>query len=749
MGFAPANSKVTPSADPNFGAALAEIDFAAVKQSIKNMLVVPQDDIWPADYDHYGPFMIRLAWHCAGSYRASDGRGGCDGGRMRFDPERSWEDNTNLDKARNLLWPIKQQYGLGLSWGDLIILAGDAAIESMGGPTLGFCGGRIDDLDGSASLELGPGPEQEALYPCTDDGACDFPLGPTTLSLIYVNPEGPKGDPNASLSALDVRSSFSRMGMNDSETVALTGGGHAFGKTHGNCYSGHGAPPNENEANPWQDACDDPFEITTSGFEGSWTSKPTEWDNEYFRYLRDFEWDKERNPLFINRPWQWHDRNNVLTAPDPFNPNAPPRPVMMLTADLALKEDPSYNTYVVQFANSQADLDRAFSHAWYKLTARDMGPVDRCVGNLVPAAQPWQYPLPAPPSALPDFSKVREDIVAALSRSVSTATPDTVNGAVYYGAQLIELARRCAGSFRATDYLGGCNGARIRFNPQLSWDVNAGLDATLDVLQPIKSKYASLTWADLIVYAGHVAIEQASGATLPAFCPGRSDATEGGPAELEPLVYPADQQAAAWRERVKLSGLTNAEAIAIRATPLSPILLGVQGKQSTWTRSLNSISNQYFRTLIGNQWISTFQTGVYRSAADSTLYMYEEDMQILWNADLLAIAQQYAQDNDFFLASFGNAWTKFMNMDRFDGPTGNKCTEPSPEDSTTNTASEPSTTNPQNGGTWFVIGFAAAAALGVVGYAYQRQSGNRNKGLELGTVDDSQYRVLNGDRNEI
>lgn len=335
--------------------ALAALDVGAVEADLVDLMSNSQE-CWPADGGNYGPFFIRLAWHCSGSYRKTDGHGGCGGGRQRFEPERSWDDNTNLDKARALLWPIKEKYGDGLSWGDLFTFAGTTAIKTLGGPTKPFCFGRVDDGDGTKSLLLGPTPEQEAKVPCHEQGNCQKPLGTTTIGLIYLNPEGPMGKPDPAGSAHDVRDAFARMGMNDSQTVALIGGGHAFGKTHGACPDGPGLPPNKDVENPWPGACGtgkgaDTF---TSGFEGPWTTRPAQWDNEFFKVLMDNEWEKHVGP---GGHWQWRttDRHGPYSG------------VMRLTSDVSLLHDPAYWEISKTFAEDQSKLDEAFAQAWDQL----------------------------------------------------------------------------------------------------------------------------------------------------------------------------------------------------------------------------------------------------------------------------------------------------------------------------------------------------------------------------------------------
>ena len=427
-----------------------QVDYQEVISDLETLMVSSQE-FWPADYGHYGPFFIRLAWHNAGSYRTSDGRGGADGARQRFEPERSWADNTNLDKARRLLWPLKQKFGPALSWGDLIVLAGNTAIQSMGGEILGFCAGRIDAADGSESVQLGPSLEQEILMPCQVNGECEDPLGSNTLGLIYVNPEGHLGQPEPAGSALDIRDVFGRMDMNDTETVALIGGGHAVGKAHGACPDGPGPAPVEDPLNPWPGMCGDGKgeDTFTSGFELPFTSRPTSWDNEFFRNLLDYDWDLILGP---GGHYQWEPQVSseeqppvAISADGSHN-----QTIGLLTSDIALLHDEEYSRIVAHFAEDWQDFRTQFAHAWYKLTSRDLGPRTRCSNADAPPAQPWQNPLPPRDFPTPDFEAVKERIRLVLEENSEA-----------FGL-LARLAWQCSSTFRATDYLGGCNGARIR-----------------------------------------------------------------------------------------------------------------------------------------------------------------------------------------------------------------------------------------------------------------------------------------------
>ncbi|KAJ3169359.1 hypothetical protein HK101_011488 [Irineochytrium annulatum] len=632
-------------------------DFGPIKADIKTMFTTPQD-FWPPDFGNYAPFFIRLAWHCAGSFRHSDGRGGCDGARIRHNPEHSWPDNTNLDKALRLLQPLKAKYGDAITWGDLIVLTGTTAIESMGGPVLGFCAGRVDDADGSDSFVLGPTPEQEAVSHCKVNGECTVPFGPTTVGLIYVNPEGPLGVPDPNGSIANVRQAFGNMGFNDRETVAIIGGGHAFGKTHGACTTGPGPSPIQDPTNPWPGTCGSgPLKgkgnnTFTSGFEGPWTTTPQKWTNEYFSNLLSFNWSVFVGP---GGHHQWQPSN-------PSDANAAVPRIRMLTADLSLIYDPSYLALVKEYASNITSLEDDFKHAWYKLMTHDMGPRSRCVNADAPPAQPFQDPLPPPPTKLADFKLVKQDIVAALTAPVAGVTAEAANKGNSYAALVSALAYQCASTYRETDHRGGCNGARIRLAPENTWPANAGLDAALSILAPIKAKYGdSLTWADLIVLAGYASNEQ-SGKVSFEFKGGRSDdvAGEATSKEIAPRDY-YTSKIVEFRDNMMIMGLSAKEAVALQGRMRSGVRQGALGYTGTYTATPSTLSNAYFKALTTESW-QPIGPDEYQ-AAGKQLYMQGVDLALLQDAEFAPIVQQFANNNEAFLNEFRSAWQGLMTAD--------------------------------------------------------------------------------------
>ncbi|CAM9497503.1 unnamed protein product [Ectocarpus sp. 8 AP-2014] len=599
------------------GADFSSETYQALQADITTMFTDSQD-FWPADFGNYAPFMIRLAWHCNGNYRQSDGRGGCDGGRIRFNPERSWADNTNLDKSLTLLQPIKLKYGDAVSWGDLITLTGNEAIRSMGGPVLGFCAGRQDDASGVDSLELGPSPEQEAVAPCAVNGTCEAPLGTSTVGLIY-------------------------------------------GKFHGACATGPGADPIDAPEAPWPGTCGDANSTTfgraentfTSGFEGQWTVEPLVWDNEYFKDLLEYDWVMTESPADLV---QWFPvLKEGATETEDEIPD-----IIMLTSDIALLNDLEYLALVELFASDQAALDEAFAASWYKLTSRDMGQFQRCVGTDVAPPQDFQLPLPDAPADNPDSDGAASAIVGILSSDPS------------YPALFVTLAWQCASTFRATDYLGGCNGARIRFSPEKDWAGNQGLDEVLSLLEPVRDEYPDMSYADLIVLSGNLALDIDD---LP-FCAGRVDAAEGDDliSVLEPREY--DDVIVGVRDRAKIMGLSVPQAVALAGRPRSASHMVTLGFSGSYTVEENpALSNAFYTTLLTETWeeVPDSEGLEYQAVGTPGVYALATDLALVWDPELKAQTVVYAEDNDEFLKEFASAWTAVMIADRYDGPTGNVC----------------------------------------------------------------------------
>jgi catalase-peroxidase len=690
------HSRLSNPMDPDFDYAkeFATLDLAAVKRDITEVMTTSQE-WWPADFGHYGPFFIRMAWHSAGTYRISDGRGGASRGNQRFAPINSWPDNANLDKARRLLWPVKQKYGRRLSWGDLIILAGNCALESMGFTTFGFGGGRTDIWEPETTDW---GPEDTWLGDERYSGDRDLadPFGAVQMGLIYVNPEGPNGNPDPLASARDIRETFARMAMNDEETVALIVGGHTFGKFHGavpdpDTYVGpepEGAPL-EQQGLGWRNTYGTGMgdDTHTSGLEGIWTSHPTRWDNGYLDNLFGYEWELTTSPAGAH---QWKPKNGAGegTVPDAHDPSKRHAPTM-LTTDIALKEDPIYRPIAKRFHEHPDELADAFARAWFKLTHRDMGPVSRYLGPEVPAEQLiWQDPVPAVDHELVTDADVAELKAAVLGAGLSVS-------------ELVAAAWASAASYRGTDRRGGANGARVRLAPQKDWAVNdpeqlAKVLATLERIQAdfnARSGARRVSLADLIVLAGCAAVEQAArdagvDVRVP-FVPGRTDATAEQTdadsfAPLEPVadgfrnwVRPGEKRPA---EHLLID---RAERLTLTAPEMTVLIGGLRAldanaghsRHGVLTDRPGALSNDVFVNLLDmrTEWRpSLSEEGVYdgidRSSGQRRWTATAVDLVVGANSQLRAIAEVYASDDgrDKFVADFVAAWHKVMMLDRFD-----------------------------------------------------------------------------------
>ena len=650
-----------------------KIDYKSLKNDL-NALMTDSQSWWPADYGHYGPFFIRLTWHAAGTYRTGDGRGGGGTGAQRFAPLNSWPDNGNLDKARRLLWPIKQKYGNQISWADLLILAGNVAIESMGGKTFGFAGGRPDIWHPEEDIYWGA--ENEWLgdkrYESTRQ-SLENPLAAVQMGLIYVNPEGPNGNPDPLLSAQDVRETFARMAMNDEETVALVAGGHTFGKAHGAGdpelvgTEPEGAPIEEMGFG-WSNAHGSGYGVdaTTSGIEGPWTANPTVWDNGYFDLLFKYEWQLTKSPAGANI---WHpvDLDEADMAPEVDGSGKKVSP-MMTTADMAMITDPDYRKISKRFHENPSEFSDAFARAWFKLLHRDMGPKSRYLGPEIPDEDLiWQDPIPKG-NANFDINALKSDI----SKSSLSVT------------EMIETAWASASTFRGSDLRGGANGARIRLAPQKDWEANKPkqLKAVLDVLEPLAAKHeASL--ADTIVLAGCVAIEKVSGREVP-FNPGRGDATQEQTdiesfAVLEPLADGfRNYQKADFTVSPEEMMLDKAQLLNLTAAEMTVLLgglrsLGVSASEhGLWNQKVE-LSNSWFNTLLDMS-VKWSETGINsyeatdRASGKVTRTASRCDLVFGSNSQLRAIVEVYAQNDnsDKFISDFISSWVKVMNADRFD-----------------------------------------------------------------------------------
>jgi catalase-peroxidase len=678
----------------NYAEEFRSLDLNALKKDIETLMTTSQD-WWPADYGHYGPLFIRMAWHSAGTYRVADGRGGAGGGQQRFDPLNSWPDNANLDKARRLLWPIKQKYGRKISWADLMVLTGNVALESMGFKTFGFAGGREDDWEPDL-VYWGPETEMLADERYSGDRELAQPLAAVQMGLIYVNPEGPNGNPDPIAAARDIRESFGRMAMNDEETVALIAGGHTFGKVHGahrpsDCVGPEPAAAGiEKQGLGWSNKCGkgNAEDTVTSGLEGAWTAAPTQWTMMYLTNLFSHEWEQTRSPAGAVQ-WIPKDGKAANTVPDAHVEGKRHAPIM-LTTDLSLKEDPAYREISKRFLENPAEFELAFAKAWFKLTHRDMGPRARYVGAEVPDEELlWQDPVPAVDHDLidaEDIAELKSEILAS-----ELAIPE-----------LVRTAWASASTFRGTDMRGGANGARIRLAPQKNWAVNNPdeLAKVLKRLADIQEDFnraqsggKKVSLADVIVLGGCAAIEQAAqkaghDVQVP-FAPGRSDASQeqtdlNSFAVLEPTADGFRNYFGNGNLRSPAEMLVDRASLLTLTVPEMTVLVGGmralnanagQSVHGVFTDQPGTLSNDFFINLLdmSTQWSkSSTSEGVYegrdRGTGELKWMATPVDLVFGSNSELRAVAEVYAFDDsqEPFVRDFVAAWTKVMNLDRFD-----------------------------------------------------------------------------------
>ncbi len=679
----------------NYAEEFKKLDLNAVKQDLFELMTTSQD-WWPADYGHYGPFFIRMAWHSAGTYRITDGRGGAGAGMQRFAPLNSWPDNANLDKARLLLWPIKQKYGQQISWADLMILAGNCALESMGLKPFGYSGGRADVWEPMDEIYWGSEKEWLGDKRYTGDRQLENPLAAVQMGLIYVNPEGPNGNPNPLGSARDIRETFGRMAMNDEETVALIAGGHTFGKTHGAAdpgkYIAHepAAAGIAQQGKGWLNSygTGNAGDTITSGLEGAWTATPAQWSNGYFNNLFGYEWELTKSPAGAH---QWKPKNNggAGTIPDAHDPNKSHQP-FMLTSDIALREDPIYEKISRRFHENPEEFADAFSRAWFKLTHRDMGPLSRYAGPEVPAeVLIWQDPLPAA-----DYAPINEQDITTLK--------DRLLASGLTGAQLIRTAWASASTFRGSDKRGGANGARIRLAPQKYWEANnpAELAKVLDTLTGIQQEFNAgqtggkrVSLADLIVLGAAVAIEQAAkeagyDVQVP-FHPGRTDASHEQTdvqsfAALEPHADGFRNYLSANHEAAAEAMLIDRAQLLTLTAPEMTVLVGGlrvldtnfdHSRHGVFTDRPGTLTNDYFVNLLdlGTTWQATSDADQVFEGRDRKTNVVKwtgtrVDLIFGSNSELRAIAEVYgtAHAGPKFVRDFVAAWAKVMDADRFD-----------------------------------------------------------------------------------
>ena len=688
----------SPASDPmdkdfNYAEAVEMLDVDALKQDIEEVMTTSQD-WWPADYGHYGPLFIRMSWHAAGTYRISDGRGGGGDGHHRFAPLNSWPDNANLDKARRLLWPVKQKYGRKLSWADLFLFAGNCALESMGLKTFGFAFGRPDVWEADET-DWGSEDEWLADERHSEDGELEERLGADHMGLIYVTPEGPGGNPDPLAAARYIRTTFKRMAMNDEETIALIAGGHTFGKAHGAAPDSHvGAEPEgagiEEQGLGWTSSFGSGKggDTITSGLEGAWTENPVKWDNNFMENLHRYEWTLTKSPAGASQ-YEPENASDVATVPDAHDPSKKHAP-MMLTTDLSLRMDPDYAPISRRFLENPGELEDAFAKAWFKLLHRDMGPVSRYVGPLVPTEpQLWQDPVPEV-----DHELIGEQEIAVLKAKVLASGLSV--------SQLVSTAWASASTFRGTDKRGGANGARIRLAPQKDWAVNdpVGLANVLQTLEQVRTEFNAsqkggkqVSLADLIVLAGCAGVEQAArnaGHHVEVrFSPGRTDASqEWTDAESFAVLEPT---ADGFRNYLNGGQQASAEALLVErsymltltAPEMTALVGGLrvlnanagQAQHGVLTDRPESLTNDYFVNLLdmNTEWLASSASedvfeGRDRGTGDLKWTGTRVDLVFGWNSELRAIAEVYGCDDaqDVFVRDFLAAWDKVMNLDRYD-----------------------------------------------------------------------------------
>ncbi len=689
------SAKANPmGADFNYAEEFKKLDLDAVKNDIKALLTDSQD-WWPADFGNYGPLFIRMAWHSAGTYRVSDGRGGASDGTQRFAPLNSWPDNANLDKARRLLWPIKQKYGNKISWADLMVLTGNCALEQMGFETIGFAGGREDVWEPQNDIYWGPESEWLADQRYSGDRDLENPLAAVQMGLIYVNPEGPNGTPDPIAAAHDIRTTFGRMAMNDEETVALIAGGHTFGKAHGAASATNVGPepegaPIEMQGLGWKNAhgSGNGGDTITSGLEGAWTSTPAQWSHEYFSNLFKFEWELTKSPAGAHQ-WKPKDKSASNLIPDAHD-ELKTHPPMMFTTDLSLRMDPAYAKISKRFRDNPKEFEKAFAEAWYKLTHRDMGPRSRYLGPEVPEPRIWQDPVPAVDHAL-----INANDVANLKKKILASGLSI--------PELVKTAWASAASYRGSDKRGGANGARVRLSPMKDWAVNepAQLSKVLAKLESIQRDFNNeqsggkqVSLADMIVLGGCAAVEEAAkkaghNVSVP-FTPGRTDATQDmtevdSVAFLEPKSdgfrnFDGDSYD---QRRPEEKLVDRAQLLELTAPEMTALIGGLRTlnanhsstQHGVFTDEPGTLSNDFFVNLLdmGVEWKPVSDdrmvfNGHDRNSGEKKWTATRVDLIFGSNSQLRAIAEVYASADaeDKFVNDFVAAWTKVMNLDRFD-----------------------------------------------------------------------------------